>query len=326
MKKTLILGILIATVLFMVCSKNEPPVINSITANPDSVTPGQSTTLSADAEDPDGDVLTYTWATSSGNLSSTSGQSVDWTAPSDTGSYTINLVVEDEQEASDEASKTIRVYPIADTQAPTVSITYPANNDTVQVPVVRITASASDNTGIQRVEFYVDNNEIGEDFDLPYEQDWSISSYQNGSTHSIYAKAYDHADNSTQSDIVTVTVINRGYVWNYNSNSIPIYDFTWSYDPVIISGAPSLAVVDTVHIGVDIIHSWPSDLYIQLRSPDNTVIVIWDHNYPGGWQFYSTTAFAGETVNGTWVLEVYDDVAQDEGSIEWFEVAIDWRF
>ncbi len=326
MKRSLVIVSLIVIAIGIDCQKNHPPIINSIIANPDSVNPGQGTTLTADANDPDGDALTYTWSATSGNLSSTTGQSVNWTAPSDTGRYTINLVVEDPEGAKDEASKTIRVYRAQDTQPPTVSITYPSNNDTIRVPSIKIAASATDNVGVKRVEFYVDNNLIGQDSISPYEQNWSIVPYPNGSAHSIYAKAYDLAGNSSQSGVITVRVINRGYVEGENNSSIPIYDLQWSSDPVNISGAPTQAVVDTVTIAVDITHSWPSDLIIELDSPSGKTLRIWEYDYPGGWAISSTTYFAGEQVNGTWTLRVYDDSFGDEGTIDYFGIGINWKF
>jgi hypothetical protein len=324
-KKVALVAVCIA-VLCIVCSKNEPPVITSISVNPDDIYPNEEATLTVNAEDPDGDELAFTWSATSGNLSSTSGQVVDWKAPGDPGSYTVTVVAEDEAEAADTASKSIRVESNPDTEPPTVTLTYPANNDTIQQPSITITADATDNVGVSRVEFYVDNGLIGTDNTAPYTCSWSIVSYQDSSSHSIYAKAYDAANNSAQSNVVTVTVVNRGWVWDDNDADLPIYDLTWTYDYLYISGAPSQGVVDTVWVYTDIVHPYPSDLVIQLRSPDNNVWVMWNRDYPGGAQWYWISYFEGETVNGTWTLEIFDADPLGEGYIDYCLVEIEWKY
>jgi len=42
-------------------SQNQPPIIRSLTAVPDTFHDGQITTITVDAEDPDGDPLSYDW-------------------------------------------------------------------------------------------------------------------------------------------------------------------------------------------------------------------------------------------------------------------------
>jgi len=323
-KVTIVLNLLL--IMTLSCSKNQPPVINSISITPTHIYPNDNATLIANADDPDGDELTYTWSATSGNLSSTFGQIVEWKAPSDPGFYTVTVVVEDDAKAADTASQQIEVDANPDTEPPSVTLTYPANNDTITQAVITLTADATDNIGVSRVEFYVDNEIVGTDSTVPYTCSWSIASYQNYSAHSIFAKACDNANNIGQSDIITVVVVNRGNVWNINYNYYPIYDFTWTYDPVDISGAPSQSIVDTVFVWVDITHSYPSDLIIQLRSPSNNVLVMWDRNYPGGFHGYETTYFSGETVNGTWTVEIYDAASADEGYINECEVNVFWRY
>ncbi|MFC1562338.1 FISUMP domain-containing protein, partial [candidate division KSB1 bacterium] len=75
--------------------KNTAPVISSITANPSPVDVGVTCTLTAVATDTDGDDLTYTWSCDSGTLSSTTGISIEWTAPGTSGTYSITCTVSD---------------------------------------------------------------------------------------------------------------------------------------------------------------------------------------------------------------------------------------
>jgi hypothetical protein len=93
-----------------------------------------------------------------------------------------------------------------DTTAPTVSITAPLNGATV-VGTVSINATASDNVGVTKVEFYVDGALKSTDMTSPYSYSWDSTSVANGS-HALTAKAYDAALNVGTSTAVNVTVNN----------------------------------------------------------------------------------------------------------------------
>lgn len=93
-----------------------------------------------------------------------------------------------------------------DTQAPTVSITAPLNGATV-VGTVSVTATASDNVGVTKVEFYLDGALKSTDTTSPYSWSWDTTTASNG-THSLTAKAYDAALNVGTSIAVSVTVNN----------------------------------------------------------------------------------------------------------------------
>lgn len=113
MRRLILLAlILVVVVCFVGCpKKNEPPEIQEITVTPaDSVKPGEKAHLKVDADDPDGDKLDFTWSASGGTLSATTGEEVDWTAPQDTGTYTITVEAEDKEGETDKATKNIKVY------------------------------------------------------------------------------------------------------------------------------------------------------------------------------------------------------------------------
>lgn len=93
-----------------------------------------------------------------------------------------------------------------DTQAPTTSITAPAGGATVS-GTTSVTASASDNVGVTKVEFYVDGTLKSTDTTSPYSFTWDTTTVANGS-HSLVSKAYDAAANVGTSATVTVTVSN----------------------------------------------------------------------------------------------------------------------
>ena len=111
------------------------------------------------------------------------------------------------------SSQQITVHVLADTNAPQVSLTSPTANALVRGSVP-VTAQASDNTGVSRVDFYIDGALTSTDSTSPYSFSWSTTSSGDGA-HSLYAKAFDSAGNSATSATVTVKVDNtapRAYI------------------------------------------------------------------------------------------------------------------
>ncbi len=90
-------------------------------------------------------------------------------------------------------------------QAPSVSLTAPANNANFNAPAtINITANASDVDGsITKVEFYNGNTKLGEDASAPYALTWSNVA---AGTYTISVKAFDNNNASTTSASVTVKV------------------------------------------------------------------------------------------------------------------------
>jgi len=103
-----------------------------------------------------------------------------------------------------------------DTTKPTTSITAPANGATVS-GTVSVTASASDNVGVTKVEFYLDGALKSTDTSSPYSWSWDTTTATNGS-HSLTSKAYDAALNTKTSTAVSVTV----------SNGVPVNVGGWT--------------------------------------------------------------------------------------------------
>ena len=95
----------------------------------------------------------------------------------------------------------------ADTTPPTTSITAPVNGATVS-GTVTVSANASDNVGVTKVEFYLDGTTLlATDTTSPYSISWNTTTTSNGA-HNLTGKAFDAANNSTTSTPVNVTVNN----------------------------------------------------------------------------------------------------------------------
>ena len=96
--------------------------------------------------------------------------------------------------------------PVPDTQAPSTSITAPSSGATVS-GTTSVNASATDNVGVTKVEFYLDNVLQTSDTSAPYSWGWNTTTASNGS-HALSSKAYDAAGNIGSSSTVNVTVSN----------------------------------------------------------------------------------------------------------------------
>lgn len=97
--------------------------------------------------------------------------------------------------------------PPPDTTPPSVSLSAPADGATVSGQIT-LSASASDNVGVDRVEFRIDGSLLASDSSAPYSSNWDSSTVSDGS-HQISAEAFDAAGNSA-SDVINVTVSNGG--------------------------------------------------------------------------------------------------------------------
>jgi hypothetical protein len=93
---------------------------------------------------------------------------------------------------------------LVDNTAPTVSITAPTA--TFIQGTVQVTATASDNQAVSRVEFYDGATLIGTDTTAPYSVSWNTTGLPSGA-RTLSAKAYDAAGN-VQQDSRTVSVDN----------------------------------------------------------------------------------------------------------------------
>ncbi|WP_163999258.1 S8 family serine peptidase [Pyxidicoccus caerfyrddinensis] len=94
----------------------------------------------------------------------------------------------------------------SDTTAPTTSITSPAGGATLS-GTASVSASASDNVGVSRVEFYAGTSLLGTATAAPYSISWNTTTVANG-TYALTTKAYDAANNVGTSATVSVTVNN----------------------------------------------------------------------------------------------------------------------
>ena len=215
----------------------------------------------------------------------------------------------------------------SDSEAPVISITSPHDNDTVSVHTSVISAQATDNKEVEYVEFHVDNVLVGTDSTEPYETNWSIADYDNMDIVSIQGAAFDPAENAGQSDVILVTVKNCGMVSGMYTDTVLIYDGTWAVCDVTLSNAPDSSVVDSIVVSVTILHQQITDVDVYLQSPSAAEYQLWNNDFNSPNDTISTTFFADEDINGTWLLRIYDDVTNSLGGFATdFSIEIFWKY
>ncbi|MBI3485738.1 Ig-like domain-containing protein, partial [Candidatus Daviesbacteria bacterium] len=98
----------------------------------------------------------------------------------------------------------------SDKTPPTVSISSPSTgSNLIRSSTVTISASATDNVAVSKVEFYVDGVLTCTDTTSAYTCAWNVSGKPNA-TYTLTAKAYDFSNNSAVSNaIITTTSTSR---------------------------------------------------------------------------------------------------------------------
>jgi hypothetical protein len=130
-----------------------------------------------------------------------------------------------------------------DTTNPTVSMTAPANNSTIS-GTVNMTANASDDTGVTKVEFYNGFSLLNTDTTPPYSYSWNTTTATNGTTN-VFAKAYDAAGNVTTSSLVAVTINNTA-----PDTTKPVTSLTAPVEGASIKGTIAMSATASDNVGV----------------------------------------------------------------------------
>ena len=159
---------------------------------------------------------------------------------------------------------------------PTTAVTAPANSATVS-GTVSISASAGDNVGVTRVEFYANGVLQATDTASPYVHSWNTSSLAAGA-YTLMTKAYDAAGNIGQSNSVTVTVV--------KDTTAPVVSLTAPSNNSSVSGTVAVTASASDNVGVSAVEFYINNALI---SAGNVA------PYTFSW---NTTAF----VNGSYTL------------------------
>jgi len=124
---------------------------------------------------------------------------------------------------------------VSDNVPPTVTLNSSAPGPFNPPASVTINATATDNVGVTKVEFYDGATLKGTDTSAPYSYTWSVTSADLG-THNWTAKAYDAAGNVGTSAVLSLKVRNPAPNTSINSTSTNALDA--GVDPYLLSPVP----------------------------------------------------------------------------------------
>lgn len=130
-----------------------------------------------------------------------------------------------------------------DTTAPSVTIGSPQNGATLS-GTVSITATATDNVGVSKMEVLIDGVVVGQSASASVSYSWNSLSYTNA-THTIQVRAYDAANNIGSSS-ASVTVQNNVVA----DTTAPTVAITSPRDGAILSSNQKISVSATDNVRV----------------------------------------------------------------------------
>jgi hypothetical protein len=202
------------------------------------------------------------------------------------GSHTLYAKATDTSGNTSTASVSITVNNTSsDTTSPTAAITAPASGATVSGNVT-VTASASDNIAVSKVEFFVDSTSstaISTVTSSPYTFTWNSATATNGS-HTLFAKATDSSNNSTVSSGIQVNVSNSVTAGTYTVTfgNTPDATYTNTIQDSFIDISTTLYSSSTILSA----YTWP------VNQPANAILMKFDlSSLPAGAVVQSATLY-----------------------------------
>jgi hypothetical protein len=158
-------------------------------------------------------------------------------SPLTPGTYYYRVIAADE--AGNAGAASPQASAVVENTAPNVSVTAPAAGSLVR-GTVNVTATASDNVGVQSVQFRVDGNNVGSaDTTSPYALSLDTTTLSNGS-HQLSAVARDAAGNTRTSSNVAITV----------DNAQPTVAITQPANNATISGTTAVTATASDNVAV----------------------------------------------------------------------------
>lgn len=203
------------------------------------------------------------------SLSAPFGLSWDSTTVTE-GSHTLFAVATD---LSDHTATSEVISVTVDRSLPLVSLTAPSNNAVVSGSAVAVSATASDNIGVSRVDFYRDGNVLlGTDNSSPYSISWDTTSITSGA-HTLIAVATDLVGNTKTSTVVNVSV----------DNTAPQVSLSAPANGAFVTGTFAVSAAATDNVAISQVEFYR----------DNNVLLTTDTTSPYTFNWDSTTVTQG---------------------------------
>lgn len=160
-------------------------------------------------------------------------------------SYFFALVATDTSGNSSEKSEVISVTPtVPDNTKPTVTLS--STDDSVTgAGSVTLSADASDDVAVSKVEFYEGSSKLGEAASAPYSLELFFTAADNGN-HSYTAKAFDTSGNEAESNAVDVNV----NIQASGDTTAPTVSVSSNQSTVTSAGSVKLTATASDNVGV----------------------------------------------------------------------------
>ena len=161
---------------------------------------------------------------------------------------------------SDSVGNTASLFPVTvfvdnivepDVSPPTIVIYEPAVNQTVS-GVITFKTIATDNIGVDRVEFYHNYAFEHVATSFPFNYEWDSNSIVENSEHIWYAKAFDTSGNSTQSQPMAIYLEN-------SDNIYPEGMIQYPYPGQTVEGVINISVSATDNRGISYVEFFIND-------------------------------------------------------------------
>lgn len=188
-----------------------------------------------------------------------------------------------------------------DTRPPKVEILSPANNSVVS-DTVEIRVKAEDDGQVDKVEFYVDSQLLFTDTKFPWIFDWMTYLYDDSTHHTIFAVAYDQANNRATSALIKVLVrVSSGFYFisDYYTPGMAYDVFVQGNYAYVADGEEGLRIIDVENPGFPY-----SDGHFNTSGFAQSVFVSGSH------------AFVADGTNGLQIVDVSNPSAPDAAG--WF--------
>ncbi len=290
------------------------PTVDSFTANPTTITAGQSSTLSWTTTN-----ATSVTVTDGNGTTVYSGTAVDGSttvSPTATTTYTLTATGDG---GTATASVTVTVNP-ATVPAPTVD-SFTANPTTITEGQSSTLSWTTTNATSVTV---TDGNGTTVYSGTAVNGSTTVSPTAT-TTYTLTATG----DGGTATASVTVTVNPAsGTVETRTFNSTDVPKSIPDNDPAGVSSTLTISDgtnIQSLTVAVNITHTYSGDLTLYLIGPDGTTVTLRQNS--GGSidninESYSVADFNGKSAIGTWTLKVVDSAAYDTGTIDSWSLTI----
>ncbi len=145
--------------------------------------------------------------------------------PAGAGTHTVSAIAIDFG-GNSATSAPVAITVVADTTAPSVTITAPSDGDALPSGGVRVTADASDDFAVTRVDFIVNGTFGGSCTTRPFSFD--LGPLPSDQTTTVVARAFDAAGNAADSIPVHLTTINPTFLGSVALGSVALSGHTRS--------------------------------------------------------------------------------------------------